>query len=219
MPQHTRIIIADDHPIFRDGFKVLLQNQDDLQLIAEAEDGRQLVQMVEQFEPDLVFTDIKMPGMDGVEATRILSKKYPGMGIIALSMFNDDHLIMDMLYAGARGYLLKNTNKTELLEAAKSVQAGKNYYCSATSAKLARMIGESRFNPFQAAPSVPITGRELEIIQLICAQKSNKEIADQLGLSPRTVESHREHIIRKIGARNVTGIVLYAIKHQLIRMD
>lgn len=210
-----RVIIADDHEIFRNGFKLLLRDQDDLELIGEAENGRQLLELVEANLPDLVITDIKMPVMDGVEATRALHELYPHLGIIALSMFNEDELVVDMLEAGARGYLLKNTNKNELLTAARAVHEGNVYYCSATSARLVEMIRDSRFNPYKHRARVQFTPRELDVIKLVCQEYTNKEIASALGLSSRTVESYKENIQEKIGAKNAVGIAMYAMKNKI----
>src|SRR5258705_10066762 len=127
-----RIVIADDHEIFRNGFKLLLKNQNELELVGEAENGKDLLAVVSEQQPDVVVTDIKMPVMDGIAACKIIKKIHPAIEVIALSMFNEDNLIVDMLEAGARGYLLKNTNKHELLLAAKTVHEGNTYYCTAT---------------------------------------------------------------------------------------
>ena len=208
-------MIADDHEIFRDGFKVLLKKQDELELVGEAENGKELLELINKVQPDVAFVDIKMPVMNGIEACRAIRKKFPDTKVIALSMYDDDNLVVDMLEAGARGYLLKNTNKNELLTATKSVHEGNTYYCSATSAKLTRMIGESKFNPYRSHPVQRFTARELEILRLICDQRSSKEIAAILKISPRTVETHREKIYEKTAARNLIGIVIYAVKHSI----
>lgn len=208
-----KIAIADDHEIFRDGFKLLLKNQQELELAGEAENGRELLEVAQREQPDVAIIDIKMPVMDGIEACKQIKKRFPDMKVIALSMFNDDNLIVDMLEAGARGYLLKNTNKHELLQATKTVYEGSTYYCAATSAKLTKMIAESKFNPYRNHPVQKFTNRETDIIKLICQQYTNKEIAEMLGLSIRTVESHREKIQEKTGAKNAIGVVVYAIKH------
>lgn len=210
-----KIVIADDHEIFREGFKLLLKNQQEVQLVGEADNGRELLDVAAKQQPDIVITDIKMPLMDGIEACKAIKAKYPDMQVIALSMFNEDNLIVDMLEAGARGYLLKNTNKHELLQAVRAVYEGSTYYCMATSGKLTRMIAESKFNPYRNQPVKKFTPREMEIIKLMCEQHTNKEIATLLRLSIRTVESHREKIQEKTGARNSIGIVIYAIKNDL----
>jgi DNA-binding NarL/FixJ family response regulator len=183
--------------------------------VGEAENGKELLEVAAKYQPDVVITDIKMPVMDGIEVCKNIKRKFPDMMVIALSMFNDDNLIVDMLEAGARGYLLKNTNKSELLQAVKAVYGGSTYYCMATSGKLAKMIAESKFNPYRNHPVQKFTSREMEIIKLICEQQTNKEIATALNLSIRTVESHREKIQEKADAKNSIGIAIYAIRHNL----
>ena len=174
-----KIAIADDHHIFREGFKILLKNQPELELVGEAEDGRELLEIAQQLQPDVVVIDIKMPVMNGIETCKHLCRRFPEIKVIALSMFNDDNLIVDMLEAGAKGYLLKNTNKHELLQAVKAVHEGGTYYCTATSAKLTKMIAESKFNPYRSQPIKKFTPRETDIITLMCKQYTNKEIARQ----------------------------------------
>lgn len=210
-----RIVIADDHPIFRDGFKLLLKNQDELELVGEAENGRDLLNLVSAEHPDIAIVDIVMPVMDGIEACRQLSRIHPEVKVIALSMFNDDHMLVDMLEAGARGYLLKNTNKQEFMRAALDVWAGRNYYCASTSARVARLIADSKIVPNRKKIVRKFTERELQIVKLICEQCSNKEIAVRLGLSSRTVESHRERILEKTDSRNSVGVAIYAMKNKL----
>lgn len=213
-----RIVIADDHEIFREGFKLLLKNQHEIELVGEAGDGKELLEVAAKQQPDVAIVDIKMPVMDGVETCKSFKKKFPGIKVIALSMFNDDNLIVDMLEAGARGYLLKNTNKNELIQATKAVYEGSTYYCKATSSKLTKMIAESKFNPYRNHPVKKFTPRETDIIKLICKQYTNKEIATMLGLSIRTIESHREKIHEKTGAKNSIGVVIYAIKNNMYQI-
>lgn len=214
----TRIIIADDHEIFRNGFKILLKNQDVVELIAEAENGQELVQLVNEHQPDLVITDIQMPIMNGVEATRVLKQQHPDLGIIALSMFNDEDSVVNMLEAGAKGYLLKNTNKQELLEAVETVYNGNVYYCKATSERLTKLIAESKFNPYKESSKTVFSEREIKIMQLMCEQLSNKEIADALFLSVRTIEGYREKIHEKTNSKNMIGVAIYAIKHDYYKI-
>jgi DNA-binding NarL/FixJ family response regulator len=215
MSNAIRIVIADDHEIFRDGFKVLFKNQKELELVGEAGNGKELLEIVEKENPDIVITDIKMPEMDGIEACKVIKKKYSSTKVIALSMFNEDNLIIDILEAGAKGYLLKNTSKDELLSAAKSVHEGGVYYCKDTTAKLMRLIVESKFNPYREQPAKKFTSRELDIIKLICKQYTSREIAEALNLSVRTVEGHREKIQEKMDVKNSVGIVIYSIKNGL----
>jgi len=213
-----KLVIADDHEIFRDGFRLLLKNQKDIELVGEANNGKDLLNVIRDTHPDVAVIDIKMPEMDGIEATKIIHEQFSDVKVIALSMFNDDNLIIDMLGAGARGYLLKNTNKHELITATKTVHENGTYYCNETSIKLAKMIAESKYHPHRAIPAVKFTERELEVIRLLCKQFSNKEIATQLGLSTRTVETYRERIQEKTDSRNAIGIVIFAIKQGLFEI-
>jgi len=160
----------------------------------------------------VVLTDIKMPIMDGIEATRLLVKQKPNINIIALSMFDEDSLIVDMLEAGVRGYLLKNTNKDEIIEAIKTVNKESTYYCKHTSAKLALMIAKSKFDPYKKIAKPQFKEREIDIIRMICDQFSNKEMAEKLNLSIRTIEGYRERIQGKLDVRHTAGIVIFAIK-------
>ena len=210
-----RILLADDHEIFRDGFRVMLKKQKDFSLIGEAANGKELIEAAQRYKPDIVVTDIKMPVMDGIEAAKTLREVMPQVNIIALSMFEDEHLIVDMLDAGAKGYLLKNANKEEVFEAIKTVYKEGTYYCNHTSHKLAKLIGSSNSNTLKRPLNATFSEREIDVIQLICQQYSNKEIADRLSLSPRTIESHREKILEKMQVKNTAGIVIYAIRTRL----
>lgn len=214
-----KIILADDHEIFRDGFRMMVRKQPSVQLIAEAADGEELVELTRQLNPDVVITDIKMPKMDGLEATRKLTAELPHIGIIALSMFDEENLVVEMLEAGAKGYLLKNAHKNEIIEAIKTVDRNLPYYCNDTSARLANLIGRSRFNPAPAAPKPQFSDREYAVIRFICKEMSNKEMASELNLSIRTVEGYRDRILEKIGAKNAAGIVVYAIKNGIYTFD
>ncbi|RXK58559.1 response regulator transcription factor [Lacibacter luteus] len=209
------IVIADDHEIFRDGFTVMIKKFPEITIIGEAENGTELVALVRKLRPDVVLTDIKMPKMDGIEATKLLVQEQPGTNIIALSMFDEDNLIVDMLEAGARGYLLKNAHKDEIIEAIKAVYKEQTYYCRHTSSKLMQMIAKSRFTPSQKKERPQFTDKEISIIRLICEQLSNKEIADRLNLSVRTIEGYREKIQEKMDVHNTAGIVVYAIKNKI----
>lgn len=212
------VLLADDHEIFRDGFQIMLKKQNIVQLVGEAENGKELVEMAANLKPDVIITDIKMPKMDGIEATRLLSEKFPEIGIIALTMFDDDNLIIDMLEAGARGYLVKNAPKDEIIEAITTVYNQETYYCRHTTNKLAQMIAKSKFNPYKKSPKTEFTEREKQIITLICDEYSNKEMASKLDLSIRTVEGHRKNIEEKMNVKNTAGIVVYAIKNGLYKL-
>lgn len=214
-----RIVLADDHEIFRDGFKVMIKKQPSVQLVGEAADGEELIRQTRQLRPDVVITDIKMPVMDGVEATKQLTSEFPEIGIIALSMFDEENLIVEMLEAGAKGYLLKNAHKDEIMEAIKTVDRNHTYYCNGTSARLANMIAKSTFRPSTRVVKPEFSEKEVAVIRYICKEMSNKEIASNLNLSIRTIEGYRDRILEKIGARNAAGIVVYAIKNNIYQME
>jgi two-component system, NarL family, response regulator NreC len=211
-----RLVIADDHEIFRDGLSLMLSKQPDMQLAGQAGNGRELVSIVSELQPDVVLTDVKMPVMDGIEATRFLLSQNPDLKIIALSMFDEENLIVDMLEAGAKGYLLKNADKQEILEAIHSVFEDKTYYCHHTSSRLASLISKSKFNPYKKKEPLSFTDREVEIIRLICQQLTAQEIADKVFLSKRTVEGHRTRILEKMNVKNTAGVVIFALKHRIV---
>ena len=214
-----RVILADDHEIFRDGFRVMIKKQTDVKLVGEASNGEELISISHELKPDVIITDIKMPKMDGIQATRQLSRDMPSAGIIALSMFDEENLIIEMLEAGAKGYLVKNAHKNEILEAITTVHDNLTYYCAHTSARLATLIARSGFNPSLKSTKAEFTDREYAIIRYICQEKTNKEIADLLHLSIRTIEGYRDKIQEKIGAKNAAGIVVYAIKNNIYKVD
>lgn len=206
-----RVVLADDLPIFRNGMYLLLEKQKELEIVAEAGNGEELLECVQQQRPDVVITDIEMPVMNGIEATKAIKKEFPDTGVIALTMYGDDYLIEDMLEAGADGYLLKNTTLEELLMAVKTVKDGHPYFCNSTSLRLSKMIAKNK--RLQHQKKADFSEKELEIIKLICEQYVSKEIADKTSLTHRTVEKYRDHIMQKTESRNVVGIVIYAIKH------
>jgi DNA-binding NarL/FixJ family response regulator len=213
-----KILIADDHEIYRKGFRALLKNEREVTIVGEAENGRELVDLAASLQPDIVITDIKMPVMDGIQATKTIREKYPDIRVMAISMFNDDNLVIDMLEAGARGYLLKNTKKAEVVQAVKDVFEGKTYYCHDTSERLIRMIAENKYIPYRYHSQPNFSRKEIEVMILICKQYTNKEIASALNLSSRTIEGYREKIQEKTESRNSIGIVIYAIRHNYFQL-
>jgi len=216
MKYNISLVIADDHEIFRDGLVLMLSKQPSITLKGQAGDGTELIDLVKNHQPDVVITDIKMPYMDGVEATKHITQYYPFCKIIALSMFNEESLIIDMLEAGAKGYLIKNADKQEILDAIESVYEGNVYYCKQTTTNLASMIVKSKFNSSVKKEAVVFNDREKEIIKLICLQFTAQEMGIKLFISKRTVEGYRTRILEKINAKNTAGVVVYALKNNLI---
>jgi DNA-binding NarL/FixJ family response regulator len=212
------VLIADDHEIFLDGMHVLLKKVPNIEVVGEASNGQQLVRLAKELKPDVVITDIKMPVMDGIEATKQLTAEVPEIGIIALSMYEEENLIVEMLEAGAKGYLLKNAHKTEIVQAIESVYKGQTYYCNRTSTRLVKLLVNSNYNPNRKEEKAKLSDREKDVIRLICREMANKEIAIELNLSVRTVEGYREKIEEKINAKNAAGIVVYAIKNGIYKI-
>jgi len=214
-----RILIADDHEMVRDGLIVMASKIEEFQIIDDAKDGLELVQLTRRHRPDVILSDVKMPGLNGIQAAEIILKEHPHIGIIALSSFDEENLILDMLNAGAKGYLLKNAGKKELIEAVTTVYKGRPYYSREISQKLAKVI--SGRSPFSAQKKIQekFTEREMEVIRLICDGLSSKQIADKLGIKTRTIERYRDNIMDKMEVKNAAGVVNYAFKHGLCSKD
>jgi len=208
--------IRMNNSISLDGLALMLSKQETVTLAGQAGDGQELLRLVELHQPDIVLTDIKMPRLDGISATRILLRQNPNLKIIALSMFEEENLIVEMLEAGAKGYLLKNADKKEILDAILTVSEGNIFYCKHTTARLASLIVKSKFDPLKKNPGTLFTEREKEIIRLICRQNTAQEIGEQLFLSKRTVEGYRTRILEKMEAKNTAGVVVFALKNNLI---
>lgn len=216
---NIRVVIADDHALVREGFRTMLGRYPDITFVGEAENGNELVDLVIRLKPDIVFTDIAMPQLNGIEAARHIARVAPGTGIIALTIHDDDHLIVDMLEAGARGYLIKNAPKDEIVQAIHAVFDGDTYYCRHTSTKLAHMIAHSRFNPHKKIKLVQFSEKEKSVVRLICQEFSNKEIAAKLKLSVRTIEGYRHSIQEKMDVHSTAGLVVYAIRRGIFKPE
>jgi two-component system response regulator NreC len=219
MKNPISLVICDDHEIFRDGLILMLSKQEMVRLVGQAGDGQELIRVVDETKPDMVLTDIKMPRLDGIAATRVLLQRYRGLKIIALSMFGEEDLIVEMLEAGARGYLLKNADKREIMEGILTVEEGNIFYCKHTTAHLASLIVRSKFDALRKPPGELFTDRERDIIRLICRQHTAQEIGDLLFLSKRTVEGYRTRILEKMDVKNTAGVVIFALKHNIIKEE
>jgi DNA-binding NarL/FixJ family response regulator len=210
-----RIVIADDHHILLDGLKLMLQKQKDFEIVGTYNNGFELYEGLKETKPDVALLDINMPGMNGHEATLKIKEVYPSIQIITLSMHDDATHIMDMIEAGVSGYLLKNVNDKELIDAIRIVHGGKMYFSSEVSEKLTSMVIHQQKKLDQ--PEVPkLTERELEILKLIAAEHSNAEIAKTLFISERTVETHRKNMLRKTNNKTIVGLLKYAMEQQII---
>lgn len=207
-----RIVLADDHPLFLHGLASILREEEKLHLLGLAANGEELLQLVEQHRPDIAIVDIEMPALDGIEATRLIKKLHPATGVIALTIHREDYTIIDMFAAGAEGYLLKTAGRSELLAAAEAVHSGHTYYSNTTSQRLKELIADNLQHPRTLDKTSPLTPRERTIIELLCREFTNKQIAGELHLSIKTVENYRKVILEKIDAQNLAGIVTYAIR-------
>jgi DNA-binding NarL/FixJ family response regulator len=208
--KNLTIALADDHPYFIDGLTMTLERMHGMQVVSAAKNGAVLLQHVQRYQPDVVITDIKMPEVDGIEAVKKIREQYPHTGILAMTMFDQDHLIVEILEAGANGYLLKSSGEQELQEAIECANKLKTYFCKSTKQLLSKMIAGSAFRGLNQG--IKLNETETTIIQCVCREMTSKEIAGELGCSARTVEGYRRKIQEKIGVKGTAGMVVYGIK-------
>jgi two-component system response regulator NreC len=211
MTTKIRVLIADDHQIVRDGLRSLLEKEPDLEVIAAVEDGRATVRMVEELQPDVVIMDISMPGLNGIEATRKITRDFPNIKVIALSMHDDGRFVTNMLKAGASGYLLKDCAFKELTKAIHVVvRAGKSYLSPDITDVVVSSYVTGADGPDPLYPA--LTPREREVLQLVVEGKTSSQIAEILYVSVKTVETHRTQLMHKLKITNLADLVKYAIK-------
>ena len=218
-PRMYKILVADDHPIVRRGLRSLLESQPDLQVCAEAGDGATAMELVIKDRPDLVVLDLTMPQKNGLEVTRLIREESPSTEVLILTMHFSEEIAREVLRCGARGYLLKSDADSELLSAVRHIKNNKPFFTG----KLAISMAESfvRDNKGSGANAstdeAPLSDRELEVVQLLASGKSNKEAAAMIGVSTRTVESHRNHIMRKMDFGSFSDLIRFAIRNNLIQ--
>jgi two-component system, NarL family, response regulator NreC len=211
-----RILLADDHNIMRNGLRLLLERQPGFQVVGEASDGRQTVEMSEALKPDVIVLDIAMPNLNGIEAARQIAGKLPDTAIVILSMHSDESYVLRALKAGARAYLLKDSAELDLIGAIKAVTEGKAFFSPAIS----KMLVEDYMRRMQQRGVEDsyelLTTREREILQLLAEGKSNKDVANVLNLSLYTVETHRGNMMQKLNLHSVPELILYAVRKGVI---
>lgn len=202
-----KIIIADDHTLFRQGLKLILEDINDIDVIADVANGKELIEITRELTPDLIIMDINMPQINGIEASRILLQEFPELKILVVSMYGDEQYYNSVIENGVKGFILKDAENTELRAAINTILSGKTYFSQELLLKLIR----NRKNNNQ----IPLTQRERQILELICQGLNTTEIAAKLFLSERTVDNHRANLLDKTGCRNSLSLVLYAFRNNL----
>lgn len=205
----VRIVLADDHDLVRSGIKALLSMVDDVEVIAEARDGRELVTLVESLGPDVVMTDISMPGMDGISAIAEIHEKHPQVRMLVLSMYDTVDFVKRAVANGACGYLMKDAPPFELEQAVRSVMATGSYFSPA--------IAQRLLQPSEPSVDDELTHRQVEILKLIAQGRASKEIAYELGLSPKTVDVHRARIMERLQLNDIASLTRYAVRKGLVK--
>lgn len=219
--EKIKILVVDDHSLVRDGIVAMLENFADFEIIGEASDGEEAINKAYLLMPDLILMDIILPGMNGVEASRIIKSKIEKVKILFLSMEVSEEYINDILKIGAEGYVLKDIRKNELAAAVRTTVAGNSYFSQGISDLVFKRYRENSLGVSEGNKSTvasKLTERELEIVKLLSQGVSKKEIADQLFISPRTVDAHRSNILEKLGLKSTVELVKYAIKQNIIEI-
>ncbi len=215
MNKPIRVIIADDHALFRAGVKTALSIKKDIELIAEADNGMQLLNLLKHVEPDVILLDIQMPIMDGIATLPEIRKLYPQVKVIILSMHNDHSMISKLMEIGANSYLTKNSDSETIYSAIKTCYEQEFFFNELTNKALLTGL-RTRRSDGSAPMEVNLTDKELTILKLMCEEKTTKEIADLVDISPRTVEAIRDKLKTKTGAKSMAGLVMYAVKNGII---
>lgn len=218
MSEPIRIIVADDHPVVREGLVAILTTQPDFEVVAEADNGDTLIAKSRQFEPDVILTDLEMPGTDGVEAIRVIRSHLPDIAFIAFTAFDTDERIVGAVQAGAKGYLLKGSPRDEVFKAIRVVSKGGSLLEPTVASKLLQHMSGGGADPQQDMPE-PLTEREMEVLELLGTGMTNKEIGGQLFITERTVKFYVSAILGKLGASNRTEAVTIAVQRGLISLD
>lgn len=210
-----KVAIVDDHKMFRQGVESMLNEHDDVSLSWGAKDSEETLENLAKEVPDVILMDITLGDESGITLTKTILESYPGIKILGLSMHKEDNYIVNLLEAGAKGYLLKDAGSDEMVRAIKKVYEGDTYYSSHVTNVLIKHVTQGTI-PSEKGDEVKLTNREIEILTLIAEENSNPEIAEQLFISIRTVDTHRRNLLDKLQAKNTAGLVRYALKHGLV---
>lgn len=212
------IVLADDHPVVRRGMRTLLESEADFAIVGEAGDGLETIRLVEQLHPDVLILDLMMPGLSGLEALRILRQRAPQTRVVILSMYNTNAFIAEALKNGATGYVLKGSSEKDLILAVREADAGKRFLSApVTERAIEAYIEQARNGTLD--PHETLTAREREVLQLVAEGKTSSEVAARLHISHRTVENHRTSLMRKLGLKNHSDVIRYALRRGLIPLE
>src|SRR5689334_20214257 len=210
------IVIADDYKIYRDGLKLCLSADNDLQILFEADNGEELMEALKTQQPEIIIMDLNMPLMDGMEATKQIRKKYEQIKILVITMYDSDKFIINLMENGAHGYLLKNAEPKEIIKAIYALHENGYYFNDLVNkALLKKLVMKNNLKP-SFNHNIELTEREQEVLKMICEEKTTPEIGKEIFLSPRSVEGIRQRLIEKIGVRNTAGLVMFAVKNGLV---
>ena len=211
-----KILLVDDHRLIRDAIHSYMEGDDEYEVVGEASHGQEAIRILEEIEVDVVLMDINMPIMGGLECTKEITKRWPNIKVLTLSMMSDNQHIKQMMGAGASGYVLKNCTEKELKKAIKTVFDGDTYYSSeVTEVVMTNLMKNNPTKTSNLVVDMPLTDREKEVLELIIKEFTNNEIADKLFISNRTVDAHKRNLLEKTGSKNIAGLVMYAINNQL----
>ena len=213
------VLLVDDHTVVRQGLRALLRSEEDIDVIGEAENGRQAVMLVRKSTPDVVVMDVAMPLLNGLEATRQILKLAPGTKVLVLTSYGDDECVEQLMQAGAAGYLIKQTAAQDLLKAIREVQRGNAFFSPAIAKRLRDQCREAFTTGHTGKKGGELTSRESEVLQLIAEGFSNKQIAAELAISIKTVEKHRQQVMNKLGIHDVAGLTRHAIAKGIIETN
>jgi DNA-binding NarL/FixJ family response regulator len=213
------LLLVDDHTVVRQGLRALLSQEEDMEVVAESENGRQAVQMATKTTPDVVIMDVMMPLMNGLEGTRQVLKNVPSTKVLVLSSFSDDDYVQQLTEVGASGYLIKQTAADNLLLAIREVQKGNAFFSPAIAKRLRDRCRQAFADGQPLKRNINLTSREAEVLQLIAEGLPNKQIAGELGISIKTVEKHRQQVMNKLNIHDVAGLTRYAISKGVVNRD
>ncbi|MEH0156718.1 response regulator transcription factor [Limibacter armeniacum] len=209
--EKTRIMLVDDHKVIRDGIRSYFDDDPNYVVVIEAGSGEEALRLLKQVQVDIVIIDINMEEMDGITCTKQIVDNYEHINVIALTMLNEPQVIKQMMDAGAHAFLLKDCGKKELISALDTVRNGDIYYSNTATHTIMSSIGKKRASQTNTSKDIPLTPREKEVLMLITNEFSNKEIADTLFISMRTVDAHKRNLLEKTGSKNIAGLVKYAL--------